>query len=142
MTQPLQPQLQATERMTKIAKRMKNQARAITAHRTTRMRHLRVPLQQLVLPLPAQFLLQAKNTAGLLLGTNKKAMLETVCPSFPFRFVLIFFLGGTVAQDSDPVVALYTGDYDDGNNCGKKVELTNTDNGKTVVATVRDSCPT
>jgi len=49
---------------------------------------------------------------------------------------------GTVAQDSDHVVALFTSDYDSGSNCGRQVMLTNTDTGASTTATVRDECPT
>ncbi|GAA5943983.1 hypothetical protein JCM3775_004731 [Rhodotorula graminis] len=48
---------------------------------------------------------------------------------------------GNVASDSDYVVALSYTQVDGGAHCGKKVQLTNTDNGKTVTATVADTCP-
>lgn len=135
--QPLH-RAQLREMSMKIAKKtMKAQARAITDLPKTRqtpkhLHHPRLAAQHQ----QDQFLLQDKTTAELPLGMNKRAMLETVC----------LFLcscmrgaddtsGGTVAQDSDPVVALYTGDYDGGANCGKKVQLQNTENGKTVIAT-------
>ena len=45
---------------------------------------------------------------------------------------------GTVAQDSDKVIALFTSDYANGSNCGRQIKLTNTANSQTVVATVRE----
>ncbi|KAK4055361.1 hypothetical protein OIO90_003199 [Microbotryomycetes sp. JL221] len=49
---------------------------------------------------------------------------------------------GTVAQESDYVIALPTHTYANGAHCGKRIRLTRTDNGRSVTATVRDSCPT
>ncbi|GAA5852669.1 hypothetical protein JCM9279_004947 [Rhodotorula babjevae] len=48
---------------------------------------------------------------------------------------------GNYASDSDYVVALSYTQVDGGAHCGQKVQLTNTQNGKTVVATVADTCP-
>ena len=129
---------QLKEMTRKIAKKMmKAQTRAITDPPKTLPipKHLHHP-QLAAQHQPDQSPLQDKITAELPLGMNKRAMLETVCllPCFGMRGA-DDLSGGTVAQDSDPVVALYTGDYDGGSNCGKKVELTNTDNGKTVIAT-------
>lgn len=47
---------------------------------------------------------------------------------------------GTVAQDSDKVVALYTSVYGSGGNCGRQIQITS-QSGTTIVATVRDECP-
>lgn len=49
---------------------------------------------------------------------------------------------GTVAQESDKVIALPSAMYADGAHCGKQIRLTRTDTGKSVTGTVRDSCPT
>ncbi|KAK4047322.1 hypothetical protein OIV83_005500 [Microbotryomycetes sp. JL201] len=49
---------------------------------------------------------------------------------------------GTVAAESDKVIALPTNTYANGKHCGRQIRLTRTDNGRSVVATVRDSCPT
>lgn len=46
---------------------------------------------------------------------------------------------GTVAQESDKVVALPTSTYAGGSHCGQQVIITRTDNGKSVTATVRVS---
>ncbi|GAA5898673.1 hypothetical protein JCM8208_004729 [Rhodotorula glutinis] len=48
---------------------------------------------------------------------------------------------GNVASDSDYVVALSYTQVDGGAHCGQKVQLTNTANGKSVTATVADTCP-
>lgn len=48
---------------------------------------------------------------------------------------------GQVHDDNDLIVALYTSVYDNGAHCGKQVKLTNTDSGKTAMATVADECP-
>lgn len=52
---------------------------------------------------------------------------------------------GIIHQDGDKIVALAMARYGSGSNnapdCGRQVEITNTDNGKTVVATVADACP-
>ncbi|GAA6054980.1 hypothetical protein JCM3770_000476 [Rhodotorula araucariae] len=48
---------------------------------------------------------------------------------------------GTVHSDSDYIVALSYTQVDSGAHCGKKVLLTNADNGKSVEATVADTCP-
>lgn len=47
---------------------------------------------------------------------------------------------GTVSEDSDKVVALYTGIYDNGSNCGKMIQITN-EAGTTIEAKVMDLCP-
>ncbi|KAK4705386.1 hypothetical protein P7C70_g829, partial [Phenoliferia sp. Uapishka_3] len=47
---------------------------------------------------------------------------------------------GSVRKDSSYIVALNTAQYSSG-NCGKKVKITNTSNGKSVTATVADECP-
>jgi len=43
--------------------------------------------------------------------------------------------------DKDPIVAISTQIYDNGNNCGQWIEITNTDNGQVAYGQVRDSCP-
>jgi hypothetical protein len=43
---------------------------------------------------------------------------------------------GKVNPDSAVIVALFTSVYAGGKHCGAKVQLTNVENGKTVVATV------
>ncbi|GAA5850861.1 hypothetical protein JCM8547_009111 [Rhodosporidiobolus lusitaniae] len=52
---------------------------------------------------------------------------------------------GKVHQDSDYIVALGMNRYGSGSNnapdCGRQVEVKNTKNGKSVVATVADACP-
>lgn len=47
---------------------------------------------------------------------------------------------GTVASDSDYVVAMNAAQVSGGAHCGKTVHITNTANGKSVTATVRDTC--
>ncbi|KAI1795852.1 Non-catalytic module family EXPN protein [Ganoderma leucocontextum] len=53
---------------------------------------------------------------------------------------------GTVHSDNSFVAALQTKRYGDlsqqSSNCGRKITLTNTNNGKTVGVTVADACPT
>lgn len=49
---------------------------------------------------------------------------------------------GTVASDDSKVIALPSAMYADGAHCGQQIKITRVDNGATVVATVRDSCPT
>ncbi|CAK5277397.1 unnamed protein product [Mycena citricolor] len=49
---------------------------------------------------------------------------------------------GTVHKDSDLIVALDTAMYKNGDNCGRKIQITNLANGQTVDATVADECPT
>ncbi|SGY15017.1 BQ5605_C013g07209 [Microbotryum silenes-dioicae] len=49
---------------------------------------------------------------------------------------------GSVAQDSDKVIALPTAMYSGGSHCGQKIVITRVSNGAQVTATVRDSCPT
>ncbi|BGP37208.1 hypothetical protein JCM10449v2_001113 [Rhodotorula kratochvilovae] len=48
---------------------------------------------------------------------------------------------GSVHSDSDYIVALSYTQVDSGSHCGQKVLLTNADNGKSVEATVADTCP-
>ncbi|SCV70304.1 BQ2448_1698 [Microbotryum intermedium] len=48
---------------------------------------------------------------------------------------------GTVAKDSDYVIALPTAMYANGAHCGKKIVVTRVSDGAKVTATVRDSCP-
>ncbi|GAA5990653.1 hypothetical protein JCM10908_003172 [Rhodotorula pacifica] len=48
---------------------------------------------------------------------------------------------GTTHADSDKIVAVQTEMYGSGGFCGKTVVITNTDNGKSVTATVADECP-
>ncbi|KAG9123489.1 hypothetical protein FRC07_014879 [Ceratobasidium sp. 392] len=45
-------------------------------------------------------------------------------------------------KDKDVVIALPTKAYGKGQYCGKKVKITNKKNGKSVIATCVDSCPT
>ncbi|KAM0790920.1 hypothetical protein ACM66B_004227 [Microbotryomycetes sp. NB124-2] len=47
-----------------------------------------------------------------------------------------------IASDSDKVVALPSAVYQGGSNCGRQVRITRVSDGRSVVATVRDSCPT
>ncbi|TNY19521.1 RlpA-like double-psi beta-barrel-protein domain-containing protein-containing protein [Rhodotorula diobovata] len=49
---------------------------------------------------------------------------------------------GTVNPESAMICALQTKLYADGKNCGRKRQLTRTDNGKSIVVTVADQCPT
>lgn len=49
---------------------------------------------------------------------------------------------GQVSQDSDYVVALPTNTYAGGSHCDQKVSITRVSTGKTITATVKDSCPT
>jgi len=49
---------------------------------------------------------------------------------------------GTVHQDTDFVVALPTAAYENGQNCGKKIQIIDPASGKTHTATVADECPT
>ncbi|SCV70289.1 BQ2448_1683 [Microbotryum intermedium] len=49
---------------------------------------------------------------------------------------------GTVAKDSDRVIALPTAMYAGGSHCGQKIVVTRVSNGAQTTATVRDSCPT
>ncbi|GAA6047712.1 hypothetical protein JCM3770_001739 [Rhodotorula araucariae] len=49
---------------------------------------------------------------------------------------------GTVHSDSDKVVALQSSMYGSGMYCGRSVEIKNTANGQSVLATVADECPT
>jgi len=48
---------------------------------------------------------------------------------------------GNYNKDSAKVVALDYRMYSNGDHCGKTVKVTNTANGKSVVATVADMCP-
>ncbi|SCZ92399.1 BZ3500_MvSof-1268-A1-R1_Chr5-2g07831 [Microbotryum saponariae] len=52
---------------------------------------------------------------------------------------------GKIHADSDPIVALALARYGTGSNdapdCGRKVQVVNVANGKSVVATVADACP-
>lgn len=48
---------------------------------------------------------------------------------------------GSVASDSDKVVALQTSMYGSGGYCGKTITITNTDTGASTTATVADECP-
>jgi expansin (peptidoglycan-binding protein) len=53
---------------------------------------------------------------------------------------------GTVHSDSDFICAIDQARYGDSGNtsplCGQQVQITNTDNGKTVTVTIADDCPT
>ncbi|BGP29997.1 hypothetical protein JCM10296v2_001749 [Rhodotorula toruloides] len=49
---------------------------------------------------------------------------------------------GSVHSDSDYIVAMDSRMYAGGSHCGQTVHITNTNNGKTVTATVADECPT
>ncbi|KPV78609.1 uncharacterized protein RHOBADRAFT_51056 [Rhodotorula graminis WP1] len=49
---------------------------------------------------------------------------------------------GAVNPDSAYIVALPTATYAGGSHCGQKVRLTRVETGKTITATVADSCPT
>lgn len=49
---------------------------------------------------------------------------------------------GTVHQDSDFVVALPTAAYENGKNCGRKIEIIDPASGNKQTATVADECPT
>lgn len=49
---------------------------------------------------------------------------------------------GNVNPDSAWIVALPTATYAGGSNCGKQVTITRVSTGKTIQATVADSCPT
>lgn len=49
---------------------------------------------------------------------------------------------GTVHPDSAVIVAMDSARYGSGSLCGKKVFIQNTENGKSVTATVEDECPT
>ncbi|KAM0790926.1 hypothetical protein ACM66B_004233 [Microbotryomycetes sp. NB124-2] len=49
---------------------------------------------------------------------------------------------GTVGTDDQKLIALPTAIYDGGRRCGRQIKITRVSNGATVVATVRDSCPT
>ncbi|KAJ7774898.1 plant expansin [Mycena metata] len=49
---------------------------------------------------------------------------------------------GTVHSDNDFVVALQTKTYANGANCGRKIEVINASNGKSVQGVVADECPT
>ncbi|KAF8588583.1 hypothetical protein K439DRAFT_1613423 [Ramaria rubella] len=44
-------------------------------------------------------------------------------------------------DSNDPIIAISTEIYGDGDNCGQWVHITNTDNGQTTYGLVRDSCP-
>ena len=46
-----------------------------------------------------------------------------------------------MASDGDYVVALSYTQVEGGKNCGRTVSITNNDNGKTITATVADTCP-
>ncbi|GAA5871124.1 hypothetical protein JCM16303_001698 [Sporobolomyces ruberrimus] len=48
---------------------------------------------------------------------------------------------GSVASDSDKVVALQTSMYGSGSYCGKTITITNLDTGASTTATVADECP-
>ncbi|GAA5867695.1 hypothetical protein JCM3774_003379 [Rhodotorula dairenensis] len=48
---------------------------------------------------------------------------------------------GTTHSDSERIIALQTEMFGSGGFCGKTVTITNTDNGKSVTATVADECP-
>ncbi|KWU46789.1 hypothetical protein RHOSPDRAFT_31606 [Rhodotorula sp. JG-1b] len=48
---------------------------------------------------------------------------------------------GSVASDSDYVVAVNTAQVDGGSHCGSSVHITNTQNGKSITARVADTCP-
>ncbi|KAK4051739.1 hypothetical protein OIO90_004563 [Microbotryomycetes sp. JL221] len=48
---------------------------------------------------------------------------------------------GLISKDTDFVVALPTKTYANGIHCGKQVKITRKSTGKTIIATVRDSCP-
>ena len=68
-------------------------------------------------------------------------------PALTFSFPLFSDQGGnaghcgTVSKDSTPLVALTTELYGNGGFCGRKLNIRNTANGKTVTAVVMDSCP-
>jgi len=49
---------------------------------------------------------------------------------------------GQYSQDTDYLIALPTSMYGGGEDCGRTVSITNTNNGKQVSAVVKDSCPT
>jgi len=49
---------------------------------------------------------------------------------------------GTVHSDYDLICAMDSARYGSGGLCGKQVRITNQSNGKTVVVTVADECPT
>ncbi|KAF8522255.1 barwin-like endoglucanase [Hysterangium stoloniferum] len=49
---------------------------------------------------------------------------------------------GTVHKDSDFVVALPTKAYENGKNCGRKIEIIDPASGNKQTATVADECPT
>ncbi|KAH9851528.1 riboflavin aldehyde-forming enzyme [Lenzites betulinus] len=48
---------------------------------------------------------------------------------------------GKTNKDSDKIIAISSNIYNSGAHCDKKVKITNTANGKTATATVRDECP-
>ncbi|KWU46453.1 barwin-like endoglucanase, partial [Rhodotorula sp. JG-1b] len=48
---------------------------------------------------------------------------------------------GNVNSDSSYIVALSYSQVDGGAHCGRTVSITNNDNGKTITATVADTCP-
>merc|ERR1712093_381191 len=48
---------------------------------------------------------------------------------------------GNYNPDSAKIIALYTSVYGDGSKCGKKVKITNLDDGGSVEAVVADMCP-
>ncbi|KAJ7172421.1 RlpA-like double-psi beta-barrel-protein domain-containing protein-containing protein [Mycena filopes] len=49
---------------------------------------------------------------------------------------------GTVHKDTDFVVALETKTYDKGVNCGRRIQIIDASNGKSVEGVVADECPT
>ncbi|KAK4047644.1 hypothetical protein OIV83_005302 [Microbotryomycetes sp. JL201] len=49
---------------------------------------------------------------------------------------------GIISQDTDKVIALPTKTYANGIHCGKQIKVTRKSTGKSIIATVRDSCPT
>ncbi|KAF9507856.1 hypothetical protein BS47DRAFT_1488618 [Hydnum rufescens UP504] len=77
---------------------------------------------------------------------------QTTSPFNLGGFATFFYQGGnagacgTVHSDSDYIVAIDIDRYGDTGAvsplCGKKVEITNADTGKSVVATIADVCPT
>ncbi|KAH9946091.1 RlpA-like double-psi beta-barrel-protein domain-containing protein-containing protein [Epithele typhae] len=84
-------------------------------------------------------------------STSKSSTATSGSSTFSGDATFFYQLGqagacGIVHQDSDFVIALQTELYGNINakssNCGRKIKLTNTKNGKTVEAVVADACPT
>ncbi|KAI0632424.1 riboflavin aldehyde-forming enzyme [Trametes polyzona] len=48
---------------------------------------------------------------------------------------------GKTNKDSDKIIAISSNIYSNGAHCDQKVKITNTANGNTATATVRDECP-